>query len=180
MSLKPDFSSRARLWVRHRGALLFLGLSFVAGLSGCSETEFVIPQPLDIGEVQWASSLGIQLSEFTKLADGTWIREDAPGAGDPSVVGDLLRVEYYGWLPDGRPFDSSLGRGPLAFRLKIDRMIPGFETGVTGMRRTGRRLILIPPDLGYGAFPPVGSPIPPNSWLVFQVTLADRTPPAVP
>jgi FKBP-type peptidyl-prolyl cis-trans isomerase FkpA len=169
---------RTRTSASLRGLFLLLGL--VGAVSGCSETEYVIPEPLDVGEVQWASSLGINLSDFTRMSDGTWIREDAPGTGDPSAVGDLLRVEYYGWLPDGRPFDSSIGRGPLAFRLRIDRMIPGFETGVTGLKRTGRRLILVPPDMAYGAFPPVGSPIPPNSWLVFQVTLADRTPATTP
>jgi FKBP-type peptidyl-prolyl cis-trans isomerase FkpA len=163
---------------------LFMLAAMAAGgvlLTGCSEFSFTGPEPLEAEEVRWASALGIQLADFEEQPSGLWIRVDEEGEdGTPAGGGDNLLVDYDGWLPDGRMFDSSRepafgARGPLSFRLGVDPLIAGFEEGVTGMQVNEVRMLLIPPGLGYG-LRSSGS-IPPNSWLAFRVELIDRQPP---
>jgi FKBP-type peptidyl-prolyl cis-trans isomerase FkpA len=145
-------------------------------LTGCSEYSITVPDPLEAEEVRWASALGIQLADFDEQPSGLWIRVDEEGEdGTPAGEGDSLLMDYEGWLPDGRMFDSSQFQGPLSFRLGVDLLIPGFEEGVTGMQVNEVRTLLIPPALGYG--PRSSGQIPPNSWLAFRVELIDRQPP---
>jgi peptidylprolyl isomerase len=92
------------------------------------------------------------------------------GKGPAAKGGDQVRVHYVGvsWST-GQEFDASWDRGePFAFPLGAGRVIPGWDEGVQGMRRGGRRLLVIPPDLGYGA---TGQPpaIGPNETLIFVV-----------
>lgn len=146
-------------------------------LAGCSDSSFSVPEPLDAEEVQWASGLGIQLEDFDERPSGLRVRVDEEGEdGTPAGEGDHLSVDYDGWLPDGRLFDSSQTRGPLRFRLGFEpRYIPGFEEGIIGMQVNEVRTLLIPPALGYG---PTGfGAIPPNSWIVFRLQLNERTDP---
>ncbi|RMF82079.1 MAG: FKBP-type peptidyl-prolyl cis-trans isomerase, partial [Planctomycetota bacterium] len=84
---------------------------------------------------------------------------------------DTVSVHYTGWLVNGKKFDSSRDRGkPISFPL--NRVIPGWSEGVSMMKVGGRRLLVIPPELGYG---PGGRPpvIPPNSTLIFDVELLE-------
>jgi FKBP-type peptidyl-prolyl cis-trans isomerase FkpA len=96
------------------------------------------------------------------------------GAGDEAVSGAALTMHYTGWLYSsghrGNEFDSSLGRSPFDFTLGAGEVIEGWDRGIEGMRVGGKRELIIPPEMGYGAsgWPP---DIPPNSALIFEVEL---------
>src|SRR5205085_7956961 len=93
------------------------------------------------------------------------------GTGATAAAGDTLSVNYVGTLDNGTKFDSSYDRGvPFAFRLGAGQVIPGWDQGIPGMRVGGKRRLVIPPSLGYGAsgVPPA---IPPNAILHFDVEL---------
>lgn len=99
------------------------------------------------------------------------------GTGAVAAPGQVITVHYTGWLysdtaPEnkGSQFDSSAGRGPYTFPLGAGRVIRGWDQGIPGMAVGGRRRIVIPPELAYGAAgnPPV---IPPNATLLFEVQL---------
>jgi len=94
------------------------------------------------------------------------------GSGPAAKAGDEVSVQYVGVnYKSGKEFDASWSRGePFTFALGSGMVIPGWEEGVEGMKVGGRRELIIPPELGYGA---AGSPpaIPPNETLVFVVDL---------
>lgn len=97
------------------------------------------------------------------------------GTGDPVAAGDTVAVHYTGLLPDGTIFDASQDHGgPISFTVGAGVVIQGWERGLIGMKEGGRRILVIPPSLGYGATG-VG-PIPPNATLIFDLELAQRTP----
>ena len=100
------------------------------------------------------------------------------GDGATASAGQNVSVHYTGWLHDpaaeggrGRKFDSSKDRGqPFRFALGAGQVIGGWDEGVQGMKIGGTRVLLIPPQLGYGARG-AGGVIPPNATLVFEVDL---------
>ena len=92
------------------------------------------------------------------------------GKGPVAKAGDHVTVDYTGKLTNGKQFDSSIGRAPFSFTLGGGQVIKGWDLGVEGMRVGGKRKLVIPPGLGYGAAG-AGADIPPNATLVFDVTL---------
>ncbi|MDX1412376.1 MAG: FKBP-type peptidyl-prolyl cis-trans isomerase [Nitrospirales bacterium] len=93
------------------------------------------------------------------------------GKGRVAKAGDLALVHYTGWLKDGTKFDSSKDRNqPFEFPLGAGRVIKGWDEGVVGMKIGGKRKLIIPPQLGYGARG-AGHVIPPNATLTFEVEL---------
>lgn len=100
------------------------------------------------------------------------VRDLEKGTGRAAQPGDTLTVDYVGVLfKGGKQFDASFGRAqPFSFVLQANEVIPGWDQGLEGMRVGGRRELIIPAKLGYGA---QGSPpaIPPNAALVFVIDL---------
>ena len=93
------------------------------------------------------------------------------GTGAEAKTGDLVTVNYTGYLTDGTKFDSSLDSGqPFQFTIGKGKVIQGWEQGFAGMKVGGTRKLTIPPELGYGA-QGAGGVIPPNATLVFDVEL---------
>jgi peptidylprolyl isomerase len=95
------------------------------------------------------------------------------GKGKKAKAGDQLTMQYVGvsWS-NGQQFDASWDRGqPFAFQLGAGMVIPGWDQGLVGMREGGRRLLVIPPDLGYGVQGTPDGTIAPNETLVFVVDL---------
>lgn len=95
------------------------------------------------------------------------------GTGASPSPGREVTVHYTGTLENGTKFDSSVDRGqPFTFTIGTGSVIRGWDEGVMTMKVGGKRRLIIPPDLGYGA---AGAPpaIPPNSTLIFDVELLD-------
>ena len=108
-------------------------------------------------------------------ASGLQYEDLVTGSGAPAQAGQQVSVHYTGWLYSsgvkGAKFDSSKDRGdPFDFGLGEGRVIKGWDEGVQGMQVGGTRILVIPPQLGYGARG-AGGVIPPNATLVFEVEL---------
>jgi FKBP-type peptidyl-prolyl cis-trans isomerase FkpA len=91
------------------------------------------------------------------------------GSGTEAKIGSTVSVNYTGKLENGTVFDTSVGKSPISFTLGKGEVIPGWEQGIQGMKVGGKRLLIIPADLAYGA---TGyGPVPPNATLIFEVEL---------
>jgi peptidylprolyl isomerase len=175
-----------------RAKLLSLTLALVlgAGIVACggddssdSETA-ATPAPTETATPQAANvdAIAAGISKNTKKKPAIVKPEGDPpaqlvtkdivkGTGPKAKPGDKLTMQYVGasWST-GAEFDASWDRGQaFPFQLGGQMVIPGWDKGMVGMRQGGRRLLIIPPELGYG---PQGSgPIAPNETLVFAVDL---------
>ena len=139
-----------------------LGLALALSLAACKRREEAPSAPLKAD----TSAIGFQKIDTTV------------GTGAEAKAGSHVTVNYTGWLylpdaPDhhGEKFDSSIGRKPFTFRLGSGMVIPGWDQGVEGMKVGGKRTLVIPAALGYGA--EGAGPIPPNANLIFDVELLD-------
>lgn len=138
---------------------LFVLAAVLALFSGCDRED------------KWTTESGLQVTEIVE------------GEGELPEKGDILKLRYTGWYLDGKQFDSTekldeptrvlFGRGDL---------LPGLEEGVATMRKGGKRILVLPPELAFG---PEGRPgvVPPNQWVKFEVELVEiepGPPPIVP
>ena len=154
----------------------------------------MIRQRLSISTTMIIGLLSIPLITACQPQEGTGMPENADGAqitglqitdvidgdGLTAEAGQEVVVHYTGWLYDpeepknrGEKFDSSVDRGdPFSFPLGAGRVIRGWDEGFAGMRIGGKRVLVIPPDMGYGARG-AGVVIPPHATLMFEVELLD-------
>lgn len=159
---------------RHARALpLMLMLAIAAaGLSACDK-----PAAQAQAEAEAAPKVfSGRIAQFQTI-------DERVGTGAVAQSGQDVIVHYTGWLYDekaadkhGSKFDSSLDRGkPFNFMLGAGRVIRGWDDGVAGMRVGGKRVLMVPPDMGYGAAG-AGGVIPPDASLVFEVELLNVAP----
>ena len=112
---------------------------------------------------------------MTTTPSGLQYEDTVVGTGATPATGQTCVMHYTGWLyqdgKKGAKFDSSLDRGqPFEFPIGTGRVIKGWDEGVATMKVGGKRTLIIPPALGYGARG-AGSVIPPNATLIFDVEL---------
>ena len=108
-------------------------------------------------------------------SSGLTISDTQVGTGATPKAGQTCVMHYTGWLYEngakGKKFDSSVDRGqPFEFPIGTGRVIKGWDEGVASMKVGGKRTLIIPPELGYGARG-AGGVIPPNATLMFDVEL---------
>jgi FKBP-type peptidyl-prolyl cis-trans isomerase len=121
---------------------------------------------------QAPASTGTTATEVT-MQDGLKYTDEQVGTGAVATAGKTAVVHYTGWLLDGTKFDSSRDRNqPFSFPLGAGQVIKGWDEGVAGMKVGGKRTLIVPPALGYGARG-AGGVIPPNATLKFDVELLD-------
>lgn len=156
-----------------RGALWLSAAALVA-LAGCHPKVASAPADVTAATPTPAPAAPAKPAPPTKevtLASGLKYEDMVVGTGDLAESGKSVSVHYTGWLTDGTKFDSSVDRGqPFTFRLGAGQVIRGWDEGVAGMKVGGRRVLVIPPQLGYGARG-AGGVIPPNATLMFDVEL---------
>ncbi|MES2153121.1 MAG: FKBP-type peptidyl-prolyl cis-trans isomerase [Pseudomonadota bacterium] len=146
---------------------VFLALLCAAGMSGAQA-----PSASAVAEVQLAPPA-------TAMQDQLQVIDTKIGSGTEASAGAQVFVNYTGWLykpmatkQHGRQFDSSVGRGPLDFRLGTGRVIKGWDQGIAGMKVGGKRTLIIPAALAYGPRG-AGEMIPPGADLIFDVELME-------
>jgi FKBP-type peptidyl-prolyl cis-trans isomerase len=137
-------------------------------LAGCASAGGGAAAPA-LEATTFAPALEVELATMAATPGGVRYRDVEAGIGAEARRGDEVTVHYQGWLPDGRRFESTAGGAPVTFRLGGRQVIRGWEEGIVGMRAGGRRRLVVPPRLGYGARA-VG-PVPANSVLVFEIDL---------
>lgn len=170
----PASVTTLRLFRRASTLALLLGALTSAGCSTDVST------PVNVGiapnltddptRATFDPSLGVDLSLMTRTASGLYLRDLTVGTGATATAGRTASVHYTGSFVTGVKFDSSRDRGrPFSFLINTGAVIRGWDEGVQGMRVGGRRQLVIPPSLGYGA---TGSgPIPGGTILVFDIEL---------
>ena len=108
-------------------------------------------------------------------ASGLQIIDTTVGTGATPKPGQICVMHYTGWLYEdgkkGKKFDSSVDRNePFEFPIGQHKVIAGWDEGVASMKVGGKRTLIIPPTLAYGASGANGV-IPPNATLIFEVEL---------
>jgi len=142
-------------------------MTLTLGLAACKRTEPTATAPAATAD----AAATTPAPAFQKI-------DTVVGTGKEAVTGTTAVVNYTGWLYDpaapaqrGAQFDSSIGRSPFSFALGGGQVISGWDDGVPGMKVGGKRTLIVPASMGYGA--DGAGPIPPNATLVFEVELLD-------
>ena len=141
------------------GVALVLAAALTGGCAGVTPTE----------------ATAQEVGKAVTTPSGLQIIDSQIGTGATPRTGQTCVMHYTGWLyqggAKGQKFDSSLDRGrPFEFPIGRQRVIAGWDEGVATMKVGGKRTLIIPPALGYGARG-AGGLIPPNATLMFEVEL---------
>jgi FKBP-type peptidyl-prolyl cis-trans isomerase len=131
----------------------------VALASKSTTTVQASPSPSAAAAASSSPSVGLQSTD------------EVVGTGATVKEGDTITVKYTGSLADGTVFDSTDKQGgtPATFKLAKGQLIDGWVQGIPGMQVGGKRKLVIPPSLGYGAH--ANGPIPANSTLTFEIEI---------
>ncbi|WP_279599229.1 FKBP-type peptidyl-prolyl cis-trans isomerase [Methylobacterium sp. J-076] len=130
---------------------------------------------LAAGAVLIAMTASANAAETVTTPTGLKYHDEVVGTGPEPKAGQQVTVQYTGWLDEngkkGKKFDSSRDRNqPFSFTIGAGQVIQGWDQGVMTMKQGGKRTLIIPPELGYGARG-AGGVIPPNATLIFDVEL---------
>lgn len=173
---------------------LLLALSCSTVLSACTDengntavstptggpVQSVLPSPAAVSPGATPSAVGSPAAAQDDLhapvplvtqADGLQTGDFVQGTGPAVQPHQSVTVQYTGWLPGGTVFDTSRKAGGKPITFSLDGVIKGWGEGLVGMKAGGKRRLVIPGPLAYGANPPAGSGIPPNATLTFDVEL---------
>lgn len=167
---------------RGKISIYLLCLALALAIAGCGSSDDSSTESTAGGESTSAEAPSEGSSELGKKPKVTVPKGSPPkqleeneiveGSGDEAKAGDEVTVQYVGvGFDSGEQFDASWDRGePFTFTLGAGEVIPGWDEGVEGMKVDGRRELVIPPELAYGA---AGAPpaIGPNETLVFVIDL---------
>lgn len=152
------------MWaILHLRSLVTIAVSFAALFAGGVVLQAAREAKAETSDKQMTTASGL------KIEDGK------VGSGPSPTPGQTCVMHYTGWLYEngakGKKFDSSVDRGePFEFPIGEGRVIRGWDEGVSSMKVGGKRTLIIPPELGYGARG-AGGVIPPNATLIFDVEL---------
>jgi peptidylprolyl isomerase len=183
-SLPRSFYVRARLLTLTAALLLAVGVAACGDDSSSEGETAATPAPTEAPAAPNTDAIAAGITKNTKEEPQIVTPEGEPptelitedivkGKGKKAKAGDQLSMQYVGYSwSNGQKFDASWDRGqePFQFQLGAGMVIPGWDQGLVGMREGGRRLLIIPPDLGYGEAG-AGGAIGPNETLVFAVDL---------
>jgi FKBP-type peptidyl-prolyl cis-trans isomerase FkpA len=152
-------------------AVVLVGLALVTTMAG------VFAVAPSTAMAQAGNQAGTQVGKTMTTSSGLQITDSKVGTGATPKSGQTCVMHYTGWLYEngakGKKFDSSVDRGqPFEFPIGQRRVIAGWDEGVASMKVGGKRTLIIPPALGYGARG-AGGVIPPNATLIFEVELLD-------
>jgi len=145
-------------------ALVVAACSKPPAATTTSAPQPVAADPEDIAHTAFDPSLGIHLDSMVRRPSGLYVQDLVTGSGPVAVTGRSVVVRYTGWLPSGKRFDGS----EITVTLGSNKTIRGWEEGLLGIRVGGKRRLVVPPHLGYGA-KAAGDMIPPNSVLIFEM-----------
>ena len=121
----------------------------------------------------FAAKDDVKAGKTVTTASGLKYVDQVVGKGASPVAGKQVTVHYTGTLENGKKFDSSVDRKqPFKFIIGVGQVIQGWDEGVMTMKVGGKRKLIIPSKLGYGAAG-AGGVIPPNATLLFDVELLD-------
>jgi peptidylprolyl isomerase len=155
-----------KVYKKLRGLSGLLASIVVAALAGACATGTANPVVAQTADETAATASGLQVTEIEI------------GSGASPKPGQICVMHYTGWLFEngvkGKKFDSSVDRGePFEFTIGQGQVIAGWDQGIATMKVGGKRTLIIPPELGYGASGAGGGLIPPNATLLFEVELLE-------